>query len=108
MLEESRGKSMKKADFVNELKGELPPDIQFLANYLYGMTVSKEDSIVYVNEEELPINILDRFAALFSIYKYWSQQEIEPFFHYYETPTLSFTDLGQRYARFADDMWMPK
>ena len=84
----------------------MPSNSKVDYSILHGMFVTKPNGIQYVDEEDVPINLLERFDALFKINDEWEIPEIEPFFEYFVTDSLPFQDLAARHCRFADGKWM--
>lgn len=93
-------------EFKHEMLGRLPPGLALSLDYLHGMVVLRDNKVLYIDEEQLPVGLKDRLEALFGITKGWEEHEMEPFFEFFATKSLPFSDLIQRYARLADGLWM--
>lgn len=93
-------------EFEDEMKGVLPTDVRFRIDNYYGLFVTEDRGYRYIDEEMLPIPVINRFDALFAIHKEWDAHEIEPFFIHHLPPTKHFNDYAANYARFAEGRWM--
>ena len=93
-------------EFKHEMLGLLPPGLALNLEHLNGMAVVRDNKILYIDEEKLPLTLHERLEALFGITKGWEEHEMEPFFEFFATKSLPFSDLIQRYARLADGLWM--
>ena len=93
-------------EFKHEMLGRLPPGLALNLEYLHGMVVLRDNKVLYIDEEQLPLGLKDRLETLFRIAKGWEEHEMEPFFEFFATKSLPFSDLIQRYARLADGLWM--
>lgn len=102
----SRNGFISKSQFEEEMSEYLPTLEKFNYNDLLGLYVTKPRGLQYINEESLPIDVLDRFESLFRINSEWEAHEIEPFFAHFVTEKLPFQDLAARHCRFADGRWM--
>ena len=100
--------TLSKENFYEQMKGALPTDLIPTEEQLYGILVSHDDYYTYIDDSSLPIDINERFLALFQMQNKWHTNEIEPFFKYYIGDDTNFADLASLHARFVDDMWMPR
>ena len=108
IIQNEREQFMHKEEFEQRVIDLIPHDIKFQDLYIHGVCAPTADGYKYVDEESLPIDVVGRFKALFAIQKTWKEHDLEPFFEYFCTESLSFNTLANRYARFADDLWMPR
>ena len=108
VLSAAHDQTLPKEEFYEQMKGVLPIDLNPTEEQLYGIFVSHGDFYTYVDDFSLPINVDERFMALFRIQHEWPTNEIEPFFKYYIGNDISFSDLANLHARLVDDMWMPR
>lgn len=106
ILRNARNGLIKKNDFEEQMSEYMPDNTKVDYSILHGMFVSKPNGIQFIDEETLPISLLDRFDALFKINEEWEIPEIEPFFEYFVTDSLPFQDLAARHCRFAEGRWM--
>jgi hypothetical protein len=93
-------------EFEEDMKGHLPPQIRFSLEECYGLFAFIDEKLIYVDEESLPIQVIERFNHLLQLCDIWEPKLLEPFFLFYVTKTLSFNDLATRYCRFADGFFM--
>ncbi|KAK8890041.1 Sister chromatid cohesion protein DCC1 [Tritrichomonas musculus] len=106
IFRKARNGFLRKSEFEEEMSEYMPENTKIDYDMLHGMFVTKLSGIQFVDEEALPISLLDRFEALFKIHDEWEIPEIEPFFEYFVTDSLPFQDLAARHCRFADGKWM--
>ncbi|OHS95090.1 hypothetical protein TRFO_38708 [Tritrichomonas foetus] len=102
----ARNGFISKNDFEREMDDHLPTGTKLNKELLYGMFVTKDRGYQYIDEETLPIDLIERFNELFRIHEQWEVHEIEPFFEYFITDSLPFIDLAARHCRFANGKWM--
>jgi hypothetical protein len=108
VIRNTRNGVMNKSNFENEMEGQLPPGLKVEYECLRGLFVTHKDSLIYVNEESLPITFADRLAALLKIQRGWESSEIEPFLEWFVPGGMGFGDFLARYARLADGLWMQR
>ena len=107
-MKDERDSFMHGKDFEEKATGLIPADIKLQEMYIHGICCHSGDGYKYIDEELLPIQVVQRFEALFNIQKKWKESELEPFFEDFTTDELTFNTLANRYARFADNLWMPR
>ena len=108
VIQNEREHFMHKEDFEQRVIDLIPHDIKFQELYIHGICAPTTDGYKYIDEESLPTTVVERFKALFAIQKTWKETDLEPFFEYFCTESLTFNTLANRYARFADNLWMPR
>lgn len=99
-------KHLTMGEFEDLMKEFLPPSFRYDIDDYYGLFAFQDEKLLFVDEEKLPVNVIERFQFLFEICSIWEPKLIEPFFRNYTTKTLSFNDLATRYCRFADGCFM--
>lgn len=104
----ARNGYLRKSEFEEQMSEYMPENTKIDYSILHGMFVSKPNGLQFVDEESLPIDLLDRFEALFKINAEWEIPEIEPFFEYFVTESLPFQILAERHCRFAEGRWMKR
>ena len=106
IFRKARNGFITKDEFEEEMDDLLPTGEKFDKEHIYGMFVTKGKGYQFVDEEMLPIDLLERFNFLFKINSQWEPHEIEPFFKYFISESLPFNDLAGRHCRFSDGLWM--
>jgi hypothetical protein len=89
-----------------EMRLQLPPALKLKREWLFGLFFSEDGRIVYVDEENLPIELTSRIDALFRIHKRWETREMEPFFEFLVHNEDLFIELISRHARMAGGGWV--
>jgi hypothetical protein len=106
VLRDARNGTMAEDAFEAEMQLQLPTALKLKKEWLFGMFFSEDGRIVFVDEENLPIELTARIDALFRIHKRWETREMEPFFEFFVHDEDPFIDLISRHARMAGGGWM--
>jgi hypothetical protein len=106
VLRAARNGTMADDAFDAEMRLQLPPALKLKREWLFGLFFSEDGRIVYVDEENLPIELTARIDALFRIHKRWETREMEPFFEFFVHDEDPFIELISRHARMTSGGWM--
>jgi len=94
-------------EFIETCSGALPDGMEFDESYIAGIGIIDRESnppnIRGLFEENLPMNLLDRFKALFKAKEKWSLQQIAPFIETFTTPQLPVTSLLTKHVRIVNE-----
>lgn len=90
-------------EFLETCQEGLPNGMQMDESYLGGIGVIDRDSVTPsvrgLFEENMPMNLLDRFQILFKTKEKWTLQQIAPYVEAFTTPKLPVTALLAKYCR---------
>lgn len=90
-------------EFLETCQGGLPQGMRMDENFLGGLGVidreSQTPSIKGLFEENMPMNLMERFKILFSAKEKWTLQQISPYVEAFTTPKLQVTALLAKYCR---------
>lgn len=90
-------------EFLETCQEGLPKGLQMDESYLGGIGVVDRDShtpsIRGLFEENMPMNLMQRFQILFKAKEKWTLQQISPYIEPFSTPNLQVTALLAKYCR---------
>lgn len=90
-------------EFLETCQGGLPEGMQMDESFLAGIGIVDRESnppnIRGLFEENLPMNLLERFRILFKTKEKWTMQQIEPYISPFSTPQLSISAILAKSVR---------
>jgi sister chromatid cohesion protein DCC1 len=90
-------------EFLDTCQEGLPNGMQMDETYLGGIGVVDRDSVTPsvrgLFEENMPMNLMERFQIIFKIKEKWTKEQISPYVEAFTTPNLQVTALLAKFCR---------